>query len=188
MGNLVEQIVDFWDEIGPEGWYAVSPELDQKIVTRFKDAWQDALAGKYKDWQLTAKGSLALLILLDQFPRNMFRGHADSFASDRMALCIAQKSMHQNFDQQIEGGMRQFFYLPLMHSESMMDQDASVRAFVTRMPDSGNLLHAQAHREVIREFGRFPYRNDALGRVTTEKEDAYIAAGGYKHTLETLTK
>ena len=105
-----------------------------------------------------------------------------------MALCVAKKAIERNFDKQIDGDMRQFFYLPFMHSESLMDQDAAVRAFCTRMPGAGNLLHARAHRQVIRDFGRFPYRNDALGRETTSKETAYLDAGGYRFTVENMDK
>ncbi|MEE9454017.1 MAG: DUF924 family protein [Paracoccaceae bacterium] len=186
MGESAEQVVEFWAQVGPKGWYVESRELDEEIIRKFKGLWQDALAGKLKEWQLSPKGALALIILLDQFPRNMFRGHGDSFASDRMALCVAQKAIHQNFDQEIDGNMRQFFYLPLMHSESIMDQDASVRAFLTRMPGTSNLLHARAHRQVIRDFGRFPYRNAVLERKDTEEEIAYLAAGGYRFTVENM--
>ena len=188
MNKLAEEILDFWTDVGMEGWYAMSAEFDDKIRSRYKDAWKDALAGKYSDWKLEAKSSLALIILLDQFPRNMFRGDGASFASDRMALCVAKKAIERNFDKQIDGDMRQFFYLPFMHSESLMDQDAAVRAFCTRMPGTGNLLHARAHRQVIRDFGRFPYRNDALGRDSTGKEAAYLDAGGYRFTVENMDK
>lgn len=188
MDILAKEILDFWEGIGPKGWYEVNPDVDSEITTRFHDVWKGVRDGKHKDWQLDAQSALALIILLDQFPRNMFRGHADAFSSDRKALCIAQKAIRKNYDQQIDALLRQFFYLPLMHSESIMDQDAAVRAFATRMPGDANLLHAQAHREVIREFGRFPYRNAVLGRKMTSKEDEYLAAGGYGHTVRGLQK
>ena len=188
MDKLAEEILDFWTNAGMEAWYKVSDEFDDGIKARFKQAWTDALAGKHSDWQLDAKSALALIILLDQFPRNMFRGDGNSFASDRMALCVAKKAIEHNFDLEIDGVMRQFFYLPFMHSESLMDQDAAVRAFCTRMPGTNNLLHARAHRKVIRDFGRFPYRNDALGRESTDKEIAYLDAGGYAHTVNNMEK
>ncbi len=181
------QVLKFWTDVGPEGWYSVSPTLDAEITTSFKGLWHDIRGGAHKDWQLTAAGALAMIIVLDQFPRNMFRAHSDSFASDRMALCIAQKAIRQDFDLKTDGNMQQFFYLPLMHSESIMDQDASVRAFLTRMPGTSNLLHARAHRQVIRDFGRFPYRNAVLGRKNTQEEIAYLAAGGYQFTMENMT-
>ena len=188
MNKLAEEILDFWTDVGMAGWYTESAEFDDKIRSRFKDAWTDALAGKFSDWKLEARSSLALIILLDQFPRNMFRGDGASFASDRKALCVAQKAMERNFDQEIDGDLRQFFYLPFMHSESLMDQDAAVCAFCTRMPGTGNLLHARAHRQVIRDFGRFPYRNEPLGRESTEKEVAYLDAGGYGFTVGNIDK
>lgn len=188
MDKLAEEILDFWTDVGMKGWYTESAEFDDKIRNRYKDSWSDALAGKYSDWKLGAKSSLALIILMDQFPRNMFRGDASSFSSDRMALCVAKKAIQQNFDQKIDGEMRQFFYLPFMHSESMTDQDAAVRAFCTRMPKPNNLLHARAHRQIIRDYGRFPYRNDAMGRESTGKEIAYLEAGGYRFTVENMDK
>ena len=186
MDKLATEILDFWTEVGIAGWYSDSAEFDDKIRSNYKDAWSYAMAGKYSHWKLKAESSLALIILLDQFSRNMFRGDGSSFASDRMALCVAKKAIERGFDLQIEGSMRQFFYLPLMHSESPTDQDAAVRAFCTRMPGTGNLLHARAHRQVIRDFGRFPYRNDALGRQSTNKEMAYLDAGGYRFTVENM--
>lgn len=186
MDRIALDILEFWEGIGPKGWYEVSDTLDDTIRRRFKAAWVDAQNGDFKHWQLKAKDTLALLILLDQFPRNMFRGHSDSFATDTKALCVAKKAIEADLDQQVDGAMQQFFYLPMMHSESLLDQDAGVRAFVTRMPGTDNLRHARAHREVIREFGRFPYRNDALGRKSSEEELVYLKAGGYRHTLEKL--
>lgn len=186
MDRRAEEILEFWETIGPKGWYEVSPELDETIRQKFLELWREASAGKCKDWSLGGRESLALIILLDQFPRNMFRGSGESFASDGLALCVAKRAVEHDLDKQIDGSMRQFFYLPMMHSESVVDQDAAVRAFVTRMPGTDNLRHAKAHREVIREFGRFPYRNEALGRNSTHEEAEYLKAGGYLHTLEIL--
>ena len=188
MDKLAEDILEFWSSAGAESWYLQSAELDGQIRERYEAAWSDALAGKYSHWQLEARSALALVILLDQFPRNMFRNNKNSFASDRMARCVANKAIGRNFDQQIEGAMRQFFYLPFMHSESVTDQDTAVRAFLTRMPEANNLLHARVHRQVIRDFGRFPYRNEALGRESTEKELAYLDAGGYGFTFQNIDK
>lgn len=188
MENLAEEVLAYWEDIGPAGWYVVSDEVDDTIRKRFMGLWEDTLAGAHKDWQLEARSTLALLIILDQFPRNMFRGDGNSFASDKMARCVAQKAILQDFDQEIKGPMQQFFYLPFMHSESISDQDTAVRSFVTRMPNDTQLLHARAHRKVIRDFGRFPYRNDALGRTSTSEEITYLAAGGYKFTVESLEK
>lgn len=188
MDQLAVGILDFWTEVGMAGWYSESADFDDKVRSKYKEAWTDAMAGKFSHWKLEAGSSLALIILLDQFPRNMFRGDGASYASDRMALCVAKKAIERDFDLQVDGDMRQFFYMPLMHSESPTDQEAAVRAFCTRMPGSANLNHARAHRKVIRDFGRFPNRNEALGRQSTVKEAAYLDAGGYRFTVENMDK
>ncbi|MCL4158452.1 UNVERIFIED_CONTAM: hypothetical protein GTU68_021248 [Idotea baltica] len=138
-------------------------------------------------WLTYPSGALAYLILTDQFSRNMFRGSGDAFAMDAIAVAVAKQAIYKGWDLKIDCPARQFFYLPLMHSESLCDQDRCVRLMVERLEDAAsNLKHAQAHREVIRQFGRFPYRNDALGRTDTRGEKAYSAAGGYGFTLRQL--
>ena len=184
-----QDILAFWlDEVGPKGWYEVSEELDQKIRDRFLQTWEQACEGKFSLWLTYPSGALAYIILLDQFPRNMFRGQAQAFSSDRIALAAAKSAIERGWDLRIDVPARQFFYLPLMHSENLCDQDRSVRLICKRMPDESgsNLLHARAHREVIRQFGRFPYRNDALGRASTDLEKRYLEAGGYGHTVREL--
>lgn len=188
MDNLAEEVLAYWEDIGPAGWYVVSEEVDDTIRKKFKGLWEETLAGAHSDWQLEARSILAQLIVLDQFPRNMFRGDGDSFASDKMARCVAQKAILKDFDQEIQGPLQQFFYLPFMHSEYILDQDTAVRSFVTRMPNDTQLLHARAHRQVIRDFGRFPFRNVALGRPSTPAEVSYLESGGYKYTVESLEK
>lgn len=180
--STVEEVIAFWvDEVGPDGWYAQDDALDSKIRDRYLPLWEKARAGRLCNWASCPKGCLAYLIVTDQFPRNMFRNDPRAFATDVLARKVAARACHLRFDGQIAEPARQFFYLPLMHSESQMDQDRSVRMFLLRMPDTGanNLLHARAHRAVIREFGRFPYRNDALGRMTTSAEQAFLSEGGY---------
>ena len=184
-----EPIIDFWvNEIGPKGWYAGTPEIDDAIRDRFGGLWEKAVCGHLDCWLSNPDGSLAYLILTDQFPRNMFRDDHRAFASDKQALAAATKAIHRRWDMRVAEPQRQFFYLPLMHSESQADQDRCVRLMLTRMPESGhvNMLHARAHRAVIREFGRFPYRNEALGRQSTPEEVAYLAAGGYGRTVSDL--
>lgn len=184
-----EAVLKYWLEtVGPEGWYQGSPELDADISENFVDDWEKAAAGDLSDWKTTPRSALALIILLDQFPRNMFRGSGQAFQSDRMARCVARKAIDLDFDLKIDEPERQFFYLPLMHSECLSDQERAVRLFKTRMPETGesNLLHARVHREVIRQFGRFPYRNDALSRMPTAAEISYLAAGGYGETVRQL--
>jgi uncharacterized protein (DUF924 family) len=145
-----------------------------------------AAAGGFADWRATPSGTLALLILLDQFPRNMFRGSARAFASDARALEVAKYALDRDLDAGVAGDPRQFFYLPLMHSEILADQERSVRRFLLGLPSEHNLRHARAHRLVIRRFGRFPYRNAALGRRSTPAETAFLEAGGYAAALAEL--
>jgi uncharacterized protein (DUF924 family) len=179
----IEQVLDFWlREVGPDRWYDVDPALDAEITRRFGALANEAACGKLERWGLTPRGNLALLILLDQFPRNIRRGQAAAFAADRRALGVAKRAIRLGYDRLIPEPERQFFYLPLMHSETNADQDRCVRLMITRMVDSGpdNLRHAVAHREVIRRFGRFPFRNAALGRADTPAERAWLAEGGYR--------
>jgi uncharacterized protein (DUF924 family) len=188
--STVDEIINFWvNEVGPERWYATDPALDAQIKARYGALWENALAGRLNSWASCAKGALAFLIVTDQFPRNMFRGDdGRAFATDALARLVAARACHLGFDRMIPEPQRQFFYLPLMHSESQMDQDRSVRMFLLRMPETGanNLLHARAHRAVIRQFGRFPYRNAALGRASTEAERAWMAQGGYGVAVRAL--
>ncbi|NRA99865.1 MAG: DUF924 domain-containing protein [Rhodobacteraceae bacterium] len=185
-----EDILAFWlDEKTPEDWYSGAPELDAEIKERFFGAWEQARQGALSLWLTYPSGTLAYIILTDQFSRNMFRGTSQAFEMDRAALAAAKQAISKGWDMRIDEPARQFFYMPLMHSECLVDQDRSVRLFVTRMPETGhkNLLHAKAHREVIRLFGRFPYRNDALDRETPATEAAYLADGGYGATVRALS-
>ncbi len=184
-----EDVLEFWlDDCEPKDWYATSDTLDDTIRTRFQETWEGACAGRYSLWLTYASGALAYIILTDQFSRNMFRGKAQAFGSDRIALAAAKSAIDKGWDMRIDEPARQFFYMPLMHSENLCDQDRCVRLVCERMPvgRDNTLLHARAHREVIRQFGRFPFRNAALGRATTAAEERYMAAGGYASTLRSL--
>ena len=186
-----EEVLGFWlDEVGPDGWYESSEELDREIRDRFEPTWRGAVEGACGLWLTYPSGTLAYIILTDQFPRNMFRGTAAAFASDRQGLAAAKSAIRRKWDMAIDEPARQFFYLPLMHSENLCDQDRCVRLVMERLPKTGgdNLLHARAHRDVIRLFGRFPYRNAALGRASTAPEREYVAGGGYGKTLDDLQK
>ena len=186
-----DEILEYWiDEIGPEGWYKSDPELDQDIRDRFMETWEAAASGALSDWTTAPDSALAYIILTDQFPRNMFRGDAKAFSTERAALAAAKAAVDKGWDLKIDEPARQFFYLPMMHSENLCDQERCVRLMCERMPQEGasNLLHARAHREVIRKFGRFPYRNTALGRHSTANELDYVSGGGYGSTVEELKK
>lgn len=184
-----KEILEFWiDEVGQEGWYNSTEALDATIQERFGETWEKAVSGDLNDWGCSAQSALALIILLDQFPRNMFRGSDRAYSSDRKALCLAKKAIERGFDMAASEPERQFFYMPLMHSESLTDQERCVRLMATRLRETGagNLVHARVHREVIRQFGRFPYRNDVLSRVPTDLELSYLASGGYGTTLQQM--
>lgn len=176
-----EDILGFWlGVVGPEGWYEQDDTVDAEIRNRFADAWAAAAQGKLDVWQGNPHTALALLILLDQFPRNMFRGDAEAFATDAKALDMAKAAVASGYDRDISEPERQFFYLPYMHSEDLTDQHACVALIGERMTTGDNLYHAKVHRAVIERFGRFPYRNAALSRDSTSDERAYIEAGRYE--------
>ncbi|TDK49868.1 DUF924 family protein [Antarcticimicrobium luteum] len=184
-----EEILEFWlDEVGAKGWYAQDDALDARIRDRFEKTWEAARDGRFSLWLTYPSGALAYIILTDQFPRNMFRDDSRAFSTDRAALAAAKSAIDKCWDMKIDEPSRQFFYLPLMHSENLCDQERCVRLLCQRMPQTGasNLLHARAHREVIRKFGRFPYRNAALSRATTRPEADYVSAGGYGETVREL--
>lgn len=175
-----DAVLRFWeDEVGEKRWYVSESAVDDMIRDRFLKLWEDARLGRLRDWCATAKGALAALVVTDQFPRNMFRGDARSFATDPLARAIARDALDHGFDRTVEGSIRQFFYMPFMHSEAAADQELSVALMSDRMRDPEHVLHARAHREVIRRFGRFPFRNAALGRETTGEEQVFLAGGAY---------
>ncbi len=184
-----QAVLDFWRELGPAGWYVGSDDLDADIRARFETDWNAARAGGLGSWLSCPEGMLAYLLLTDQFPRNMFRGQGQAFATDARARHVAAMAWQNGRDLKIDGAIRQFFYLPLMHSENPFDQDRCVALFLARMPDRGgqNTLHARAHREIIRRYRRFPFRNAALGRQTTPAEAAFITAGGYGAIVQSLS-
>lgn len=182
-----QDILAFWTALGPSGWYAVDPVVDDRIRAGYTPVWQAALGGAFAEWQATPDGALAYLILTDQFPRNMFRGDGRSFATDPLALAAARAATAQGLDLRIEPPLRQFFYMPFMHAETLADQDHAIALFTARMPDPDHLKHARAHREVIRRFARFPYRNIALGRAMTSDEQAFLDAGGYGALVRDMT-
>lgn len=184
-----EDVLSFWlDEAGPAKWYLQDEAFDAEIRDRFLGAWEGARDGRFSLWLTYPSGVLAYVILTDQFPRNMFRDEARAFSTDRAALAAAKAAVDRRWDLRIDEPARQFFYLPMMHSENLCDQERCVRLMLERMPEAGesNLLHARAHREVIRKFGRFPYRNEALSRASSAPETEYVTGGGYGQTVREL--
>lgn len=180
--NDIQAVNDFWlNEVGQNGWYVASDDVDDAIRERFAPLVEQAKVGVLDDWRATPEGTLALLILLDQFTRNLNRGSAEAFAADEQAREIARIAVGKNQDLEIPEPERQFFYLPFEHSESLADQHWAIMFFTTRMVTLTEevMWNVRQHREVIRRFGRFPYRNEALGRDSTEEEIAFLAEGGY---------
>jgi uncharacterized protein (DUF924 family) len=171
------QIIEFWEKVvGQARWYTVEPALDDLICKDYRAVWDDARAGELADWEETPEGALALLIVLDQFPRNMFRGTADAFASDAQARAIAHRATTHRFDLKIAPPLRQFFYTPFEHSEDLADQDRAVILTGERLgTDYYTYPFIVEHRDEIARFGRFPSRNKALGRASTEEELAFLA-------------
>jgi len=171
-------VVSFWQEAGPDRWFTKDAAFDKQVHERFFDTYEAAAAGKLSGWEQSAQGALALLILLDQFPRNMFRGEARAFATDPLARAITAGAIIRGFDSQVPKELRGFFYLPFEHSEDLADQERCI-ALNKAIGDADNLKWAEIHADIIRRFGRFPHRNAALGRTTTPEEQAFLDDGGF---------
>ncbi len=171
-------VIAFWREAGSDRWFSKDTAFDEDVRTRFLALHEAAAAGHLHDWEGNAEGALALLILLDQFPRNMFRGTARAFATDAQARAVAAAALLNGFDAQVPPDLRTFFYLPFEHSEDMADQQRGI-ALYTAAGDADGLKWAELHGDIIRRFGRFPHRNAALGRSTTTEEQKFLDEGGF---------
>jgi uncharacterized protein (DUF924 family) len=187
MDNPVD-VLDFWlGRVGPEGWYAGGADLDGLCRDGFAELWQAARAGGLDHWVEGTVATLAFIILTDQLPRNMFRGTADAFATDPLALAAARRAVDEAWDLDAPEPERQFFYMPFEHSEDPADQALAVELMEVRMPSDPEMaLHARVHQEIIARFGRFPGRNAALGRTDTPQEAAFMAEGGYGALVNAL--
>ena len=169
-----KEILDFWfNEPINQHWFSSTPEIDRQISDLYEKTWEKAQAGEFQSWQQSAEGCLALCIVLDQFPLNMFRGTAKSFSTEQAAVRIAKWAIESNFDKKLSKDRLSFLFMPLMHSENLDDQDLAVSFFETAKLE-GNIRFAKHHRELIREFGRFPHRNAILGRESTQEELDYL--------------
>ena len=173
-------VIAFWKEAGPGKWFAKDEAFDALFRERFEVAHHAAARRALDSWAETAEGSLALLILLDQFPRNAFRGTGHAFATDPLARMVAGQALEARHDLQVEGDIRRFFYLPLQHSEDLADQARQVELFQTRMERKPDDRWAEHHYAVIARVGRFPQRNRALGRETTPEEQVFLEADGFR--------
>jgi uncharacterized protein (DUF924 family) len=171
-------VLAFWRAVGPSRWFKKDPALDAEITTRFSALWREAAAGRLAAWEETPEAALALVIVLDQFPRNMFRGEARAFATDAIARAAAERAIARGFDQAVAASERLFLYLPFEHSENAADQERAV-ALIRAIGDAELTRWAEMHADVVRRFGRFPHRNSALGRLSTREEQAFLDAGGF---------
>jgi uncharacterized protein (DUF924 family) len=174
----ISDVLAFWRGAGDERWYKRDDAFDAGVRERFLALWQKAIAGELSSWETTDDGALALVILLDQLPRNMFRGDAKAYSSDTLARDVAHRALSRGTDRRIEAPLLQFLYLPFMHSEDLADQLRCVDLF-RGTGDTENLQYAEAHADIIRRFGRFPHRNRVLGRTTTPEEQAFLDDGGF---------
>jgi uncharacterized protein (DUF924 family) len=177
-----DDVTGFWRTAGPKRWFGKDDGFDAAIRLRFEPTHHAAARGEYDHWIHSADGALALLILLDQFPRNLYRSSAHSWATDPLARAIAAEAIERGHDKRFEPALRSFFYLPYEHAEDPADQDRCValcEAMKAETGDEGNLKWALIHRDVIARFGRFPHRNRALGRQTTAEEQAFLDEGGF---------
>jgi uncharacterized protein (DUF924 family) len=171
-------VLAFWSAAGPDKWFGKDEAFDADIRAQFLGTYEAAASGLLNSWEETPEGALALVILLDQFPRNMFRGTARAFAADPVARAVAERAIARGFDRRIPASEQPFFYLPFEHSEHLADQERCV-ALVRRTGDAEALKWAELHAEIIRRFGRFPHRNAILGRDSTPDEQAFLESGGF---------
>lgn len=170
-------VTKFWRDAGPDAWFAKNDAFDTDFRTRFLDLHYAAARRECDSWSDHAEGSLALMVLLDQFPRNCFRGTGHMFATDPLARHFAAKAVAAGHDLALDAEIRVFIYLPFEHSEAMVDQEKSVA--LHKVNAESYLSYAIDHRDIIERFGRFPHRNRALGRETTPQEQAFLDAGGF---------
>jgi uncharacterized protein (DUF924 family) len=178
MSAIPADILTFWRAAGPGKWFKKSTAFDTAIRLRFEPVHYAAARGQYAAWEQSAEGALALILLFDQFPRNLYRGTAHAFATDPLARSIARLSLDAGYHLEVDPELKQFFFLPFEHSEDLSDQDRSV-ALYEAADDAEGLKWARLHRDIIVRFGRFPHRNASFGRVTTAEEQAFLDEGGF---------
>ena len=176
--NELERLLDFWRKAGPAKWFAKDAAFDDAFREGFADLHDAAKDGRLDDWADSAKGALGLILLLDQWPRNSFRGDPRAFATDELARAYADKAIDAGFDLEVEPDLRAFFYLPSMHCEDLGVQERCV-ALCEEMGNDNTTHYARVHRDIIARFLRFPHRNAVLGRQSTEEELAFLESGGF---------
>lgn len=170
-------VVAFWEDAGSAHWFAKDADFDARFRTRFETLHFAAAARRCDAWVATAEGALALMLLLDQYPRNSFRGTGHMYATDPLARMYCRQALDARLDRQVAPALRLFFYLPLSHSEDLADQDRAVA--LNRALGEPFTGHALGHRDIVARFGRFPHRNPMLGRASTPDEEAFLHSGGF---------
>lgn len=173
MNDWRADVLKFWFALNPEQWWNGGPELDHRIRQNFLKVWTEKRQLPVAAFLADPLTAAAAVILFDQIPRNMFRGHADQFATDHLALAIAKGALDKGFDEELSHDERKFLYMPFEHSENLDDQNRAVLLF-TQLGDEEQELYAKRHRDIIERFGRFPHRNAILGRTPRPEE---VAAG-----------
>jgi uncharacterized protein (DUF924 family) len=171
-------VLAFWRAAGPDRWYARDEAFDAEVRRRYLALWRSAAAGELAAWEQSDDGVLALIIVLDQLPRNIFRDDARAFSSDAMAREVASRAIDRGVDARIAEDQREFLYMPLMHSEQLSDQLRCVELF-RAAGSADNLKYAEDHAAIVRRFGRFPHRNRVLGRAMAADEQAFLDEGGF---------
>jgi uncharacterized protein (DUF924 family) len=174
-----DEVIAFWRQAGPEKWFAKDEAFDRECRERFLLTYEAAARGDLNEWELTPDGSLAVILLLDQFPRNMFRGTRQVYKTDPVALMTADRAIEKGHDGQVDPVFRRFFYLPFMHSEELRHQERSV-SLNESLGDPESVKFARHHHSVIARFGRFPHRNAILGRQTTAEEAAFLEEDDFR--------
>jgi uncharacterized protein (DUF924 family) len=170
------EIIDFWySDPMRKCWFSSTPELDKQIRDRYEQVWIKSSKGEYDEWENTPEGSLALVIVLDQFPLNMFRGEAKSFQTEKKAIEVALSAINRGFDKKLEKERLSFLFMPLMHSENIDHQELSVKLF-KKYELKNNIRFAEHHRDIVKKYGRFPHRNQILGRESSEAEMEYLSS------------
>lgn len=172
--SRIEDVLTFWfEETSPKQWWKKDKAFDKKVEARFGELVEDALAGRLDHWANEPRGALALVLLLDQFPRNIWRGNAKAFAGDWKARVVTRLALSEGYDEQMTEDQRAFLYMPLEHSENPSDQEDSMKLF-EGLGNEYYLKFAIEHHELIKRFGRFPHRNKALKRKSTAAEKTYL--------------
>lgn len=171
-----QSILEFWfSEPARQSWFDSTPEFDRELRDRFQRVWEAARDGRLAEWETSPDGALALVIVLDQFPLNMFRGRPESYATEAQSRGVAERAIARGFDRTLDDAGKAFLYIPYMHSEELEDQERSVALYEAAGLDD-SLKWARHHRDIVRRFGRFPHRNAVLGRTNTADETAYLNA------------